>query len=77
MCLFFAEVIPKKYFHIKSKSLTIKLETSSRMTHQLSTQLFYIFLKEVMGYSKIEINMQEDYFQIEPVIERLWDYTQM
>ncbi|KAJ8916169.1 hypothetical protein NQ315_016308 [Exocentrus adspersus] len=73
-CLDIPDVTPKKYFHLKGKSLAIKLETSKRITHRLTTELFYIFIKEVLGYSKIEVNVREDDFQIEPVIERLSDY---
>ncbi|CAH1117481.1 unnamed protein product [Phaedon cochleariae] len=71
------EVYPKKYFQYleNEKSLTINLDTSNRITHQLSTHIFYIYVKEVLGYPKVNITFNEDHFQIESAIERLSDYV--
>lgn len=69
----YPEVHPKKYFHLEGRSLDIVIETSERVTHQLSTWVFYYFIKEVLGYSKIKIIHKPDDFQIENVIDRLTD----
>lgn len=62
---------PKKYLHYEGNSLNITLEISHRITHQLSTNVFKIFLQEVLGYPKVEIVKEENYFEIMEVIERL------
>ncbi|CAH1133811.1 unnamed protein product [Ceutorhynchus assimilis] len=67
------DVNPKKYFHILGKSLEIKIETSHRVTHQLSTWVFYYFIKEVLGYTKIKIIYRPDNFEVQDVIKRLTD----
>ncbi|VEN45528.1 unnamed protein product, partial [Callosobruchus maculatus] len=72
-CLDDAEVTPKKYFNFNGSSQWIKVDTSSRVTHQLVSHIFYIYVKEVLGYPKILINQYEDDFQIEYVMERLSD----
>ncbi|XP_060518097.1 receptor-type guanylate cyclase gcy-13-like isoform X2 [Cylas formicarius] len=70
------EVNPKKYFHLDGRSLDIVIEMSNeRITHQLSTWIFYIFIKEVIGYSKVHISSRWDNFDIESVMERLMDQT--
>lgn len=66
-----AEVHPKKYLHYEGQSLNITLEMSDRITHQLTTNVFKIFLQEVLGYPKVEIVRQENHFQVVEVIERL------
>ncbi|CAG9862835.1 unnamed protein product [Phyllotreta striolata] len=76
-CLNIEEVYPKKYF-IKenvAQSLMINIESSTRMTHLLASHIFYIFAKEVLGYTKLNINIHEDNFQILNVMERLSDYS--
>lgn len=62
---------PKKYLYYEGKSLNITLEVSHRITHQLTTNVFKIFLQEVLGYPKVEIVRQENHFQVVEAIERL------
>lgn len=68
-----SEVNPKKYFFMKGASLDIKIETSDRITHQLSTYVFYYFLHEVVGYAKVKVIYRPDNFTISNVIQRLTD----
>ncbi|CAH0557671.1 unnamed protein product [Brassicogethes aeneus] len=70
-CLPDKEVKPKKYAHHGDKSNSIQLDVSSRITHQLTTHVFSIFLREVVGYEEVQINHYEDNFQIDNLIERL------
>lgn len=64
---------PRKYLVYKEKSQPIVIETSSRITHQLSSNIFKIYIEEVLGYPKVVINEKEDDFLIENVMERLSD----
>lgn len=66
---------PKKYVHYDDAFQNITLETSSRVTHQLATHIFEIFLKEVLGYADVEVIKHEDNFQVEGVITRLSDFA--
>ncbi|KAH1013429.1 atrial natriuretic peptide receptor 2 [Dendroctonus ponderosae] len=69
----YPEVNPKKYFDYNGTSLEIKIETSDRMTHQLSTWVFYYFIKEVVGYAKIKVVHERDDFQTMDVLRRMTD----
>ncbi|KAJ8951813.1 hypothetical protein NQ318_019786 [Aromia moschata] len=73
-CLDIPEVSPKKYLLVDNQYVPIVLETSSRLTHLLSTHVFYIIAKEVLGYPEVKINVREDNFHIENVIKRLSEY---
>lgn len=73
MWIFLSEVNPKKYFDYNGTSLEIKIETSDRMTHQLSTWVFYYFIKEVVGYAKIKVVYERDDFQTMDVLRRMTD----
>ncbi|KAJ8975820.1 hypothetical protein NQ317_003856 [Molorchus minor] len=74
-CLDIEEVTPKRYFYYNKKSLPIILEASDRRTHQLATHIFYIFIREVLGYAKVKMNVQVDNFNIESIIKRLSEYS--
>ncbi|KAL1491180.1 hypothetical protein ABEB36_011819 [Hypothenemus hampei] len=67
------EVNPRQYFYFNGTSMDIIIETSERVTHQLSTWVFYYFIKEVVGYSKLKVVTGRDDFIIEDVIQRLTD----
>ncbi|XP_030749572.1 atrial natriuretic peptide receptor 2-like isoform X2 [Sitophilus oryzae] len=69
----FSEVYPKKYFHWQGQSLDVVIETSDRITHQLTSWIFYYFTKEVLGYSRVKVVNQSDDFDIERAIEKLTD----
>lgn len=75
--MFIAEVHPKKYYSHNGTSLNITILVSDRLTHRLTTQVFYIFLKEVLGYTQVELVQYDDNFQVESVIEKLTDYSDL
>lgn len=56
-------------------SLNITILVSDRLTQRLTTEVFYIFLKEVVGYTKVELVEYNDNFNVEGVIEILSDYS--
>nr|CAD7426195.1 unnamed protein product [Timema monikensis] len=66
----YPEVNPKRYLHFEGHILDIQLETSPRVTHQMITHIFKIFLEEVLGYPHVGIK-QQDYFNTSEVFERL------
>ncbi|XP_076270946.1 uncharacterized protein LOC143202875 isoform X1 [Rhynchophorus ferrugineus] len=72
----YPEVNPKKYIHYEGKSLDIVIDTSERITHQLSTWVFYYFIKEIIGYSKVKIVEQRDHFDIERSIQKVTDIAE-
>ncbi|XP_067007078.2 uncharacterized protein [Anabrus simplex] len=65
------EVNPKRFLHYRGQILTIRLETSGRLTHRLSTHVFRIFLEEVLGYPNITIVQHKDNFNESQAVERL------
>ncbi|XP_050310160.1 retinal guanylyl cyclase 2-like isoform X2 [Anthonomus grandis grandis] len=69
----YPEVHPKKYFHMQGKSLNITIEMSNRVTHQLATWVFYYYIKEILGYTRLNIIVQRDDFDVEAVLKRLTD----
>ncbi len=66
---------PKRFFQIENDILTITLETSSDLVgHQLVTNAFAIFLREVLGYESVDIVTYTDHFNINSsslVLQRL------
>lgn len=47
--------------------LPLILQSSSRVTHQMSSHIFKIILQEVVGYKNVEIKTIEDSFNITPI----------
>ncbi|OXA51550.1 Gamma-aminobutyric acid type B receptor subunit 1 [Folsomia candida] len=58
------DVTPKRFFQIENDILNITLETSSDIGHQLVTQAFAIFLREVLKYDSVNIVTYTDHFNI-------------
>lgn len=59
-----SDVTPKRFFQIENDILNITLETSSDIGHQLVTQAFAIFLREVLKYDSVNIVTYTDHFNI-------------
>ncbi|KAK9870582.1 hypothetical protein WA026_008145 [Henosepilachna vigintioctopunctata] len=68
------EMNAKKYPYYKNQPVTIKIDTSNRITHQLNSHVFRIFLQEILGYPRVELSYYEDNFNITKSIERLSGY---
>jgi hypothetical protein len=66
-----AEVNPKRYFHSEGQMLDLRLEVSGRVTHRLATEIFKLFLQEVLGYSSVSIVEEDDHFNITRIMQRL------
>lgn len=60
-----------RYPYHKNSPFTIKIDTSNRITHQLSSHVFRIFLHEVLGYSRVEVSYYDDYFNVLSTVDRL------
>ncbi|XP_018331316.1 uncharacterized protein LOC108741146 [Agrilus planipennis] len=61
------EVHPKRGLYYEGKSRNITLEVSSRVSHQLITNVFQIFLKEVLGYPNVQMVNKENY-EVESIL---------
>ena len=65
------ETQPDKFLRFDGKSWDITIESSPRVTHQLTSNIFKIILQEVLGYPRVIILTREDNFNTEDVLKRL------
>lgn len=65
------EVNPKRFLHFQEETLPVRLETSRRITHQIATNIFRIFLEEALGYSDVRIIEKDDHFSRSEAVDRL------
>ena len=63
--------IPTRSFLYDNKALELRLEASDRVTHQLSTAVFAIFVREVLGYRNVTVNTRRDAFNVSAVLSRI------
>lgn len=57
-----AEVNPKWFFTVRNSRCDIIVESSERITHNITSNIFKILLDEVMGYDSVKIVQRHDYF---------------
>lgn len=65
---------PQRYLYIDSweqQELPIKLDTSTRLSHQLATALTKILLQEGLGYQNVTITQYNNSFNHSQILERL------
>lgn len=67
----YPEVNPKRYLHFREQMLPIRLETSRRITHQIVTNIFHIYLEEALGYNDVRIMVKDDHFSRSEAVARL------
>ncbi|XP_071449502.1 uncharacterized protein [Hetaerina americana] len=67
----YPEVTPKRYFNYEGEIRNITLEVSSRGAQHLTSEIFKIFLEEVLGYPYVSLVKQKDHFNAENVFHRL------
>ncbi|KAL3282262.1 hypothetical protein HHI36_005453 [Cryptolaemus montrouzieri] len=67
------EINAKRYPYYKNNPVTIIIDTSDRITHQLSSFAFKIFVQEVLGYPRVEVFYYEDHFDYVSTVDRLSD----
>lgn len=67
------DVEPKRYLNYGDHVQGIRIETSDRITHQLASHVFKIFLDDVLGYEpSAEIVYEPDYLDdTTAIVERL------
>ena len=53
--------------------LPMTLEASERITHQLTSHVFAIFLRQVLGYVNVSVVSRRDAFNVSAVLSRLAD----
>ena len=62
---------PTRSFLHDYKALELRLEASDRVTHQLSTAVFAIFVREVLGYRNVTTTTRRDAFNVSAVLSRM------
>lgn len=62
---------PTRSFLHDNKALELRLEVSDRVTHQLSTAVFAIFIREVLGYRSVTVTKRRDAFNVSAVLTRM------
>jgi hypothetical protein len=62
---------PVRSFLHDNKALELRLEASDRVTHQLSTAVFAIFIREVLGYRNVTVTKRRDAFNVSAVLSRM------
>ncbi|EFX88537.1 hypothetical protein DAPPUDRAFT_310745 [Daphnia pulex] len=62
---------PARSFLHDNKALELRLEASDRVTHQLSTAVFAIFVREVLGYRNVTVTKRRDAFNVSAVLSRM------
>ncbi|XP_046448251.1 receptor-type guanylate cyclase gcy-5-like [Daphnia pulex] len=62
---------PARSFLHDNKALELRLEASDRVTHQLSTAVFAIFIREVLGYRNVTVTKRRDAFNVSAVLSRM------
>lgn len=67
---FFSEAFPKKNVHYIDQHSKIIVQTSDRTLHRLSTEIFKIFLEEVV-FAKVDILVDDDTFDVKNVVKKL------
>ncbi|XP_045472774.1 uncharacterized protein LOC123679301 isoform X2 [Harmonia axyridis] len=72
----YPEIHAKRYPYYKNSPVTIKIDTSDRISHKLNSHAFMIFAQEVLGYPRMELSYFEDHFNIFDTVDRLGDQVQ-
>lgn len=57
-CLNTSAVVQKRQFYFNAKTLTIMLESSGRISHDITNNVLKILLEEVVGYSRVEVQQE-------------------
>ena len=72
-CFIIADSTPRRShsFQIEDYKYDITLESSERAGHQLITNVFDIFLREVLGYESVKVLTYADHFDTRAALERL------
>lgn len=70
-CDVFLDVSPKRNFYYNGTTLPIRIEVSSRPSHQLISRILRILLIEVLGYAKVELVKVQSSTDPLPALQRL------
>lgn len=66
---------PVRSFLHDNKALELRLEASDRVTHQLSSAVFAIFVREILGYRNVTVTTRRDAFNVSAVLSRITGCT--
>jgi hypothetical protein len=69
-CLNLTDAAPKKYIHYMDEPTPIVVQTSTRPLHMLNTEIFKIYLEEIVGFSRVDI-VYHDEFKLEDVLKSI------
>jgi hypothetical protein len=64
------DAAPKKYIHYMDEPTPIVVQTSTRPLHMLNTEIFKIYLEEIVGFSRVDI-VYHDEFKLEDVLKSI------
>ncbi|KAK9510835.1 hypothetical protein O3M35_005535 [Rhynocoris fuscipes] len=70
-CLQLPEVNPKRYITARSSTVQLRIGVSNRPIHQLTTEVYYIFVKEVLGYASVSIHQYQSTNNLTEIFHRL------
>lgn len=56
------------------KPTDIILQTSNRPLHRLSTEIFKMFLEEIVGFAKVRIVSVADEFNVDEVVKKMSNF---
>lgn len=62
---------PTPYIHYMDQHTSIIVQTSDRTLHRLSTEIFKIFIEEMIGFGKVDIVTHDEEFDTKEVVNRL------
>ena len=63
-------VVEPKYFYYDNEALSIKILTSSRLTHKIVSTILKVFAEEVLGYSNVSlVQIENPRLSFEPDVQ--------
>lgn len=66
-----SEANPKRHVMYKGTIYPFQMEMSQRVTHQLVTEVFAIFVEEVLGYTDVKLIIRKDTFNAVENLQKL------
>ncbi|RZF34812.1 hypothetical protein LSTR_LSTR012181 [Laodelphax striatellus] len=67
--------VPARHLMSNGEIIKFRMEMSQRVTHQLITHIFAIYVREVLGYQGVELTQARDSFNVTHYLQRLTEST--
>ena len=69
-CIKEVDNIDHKFFYYGNEALSIKILTSSRLTHKIVSTILKVFAEEVLGYADVSlVQIENPSFSFEPDVQ--------